>query len=159
VDEAIRLLARVQEQTALSGRRNVQALLLSSLGEAHLCADRLEEARTFATRALEHARTYQARGHEAYSLRLLGDIAAHGYPPEVEEGEASYRQALALADELGMRPLVAHCHRGLGMLYAATGQREQARTALSTAIEMYRDMEMTFWLPQAEAALAQVEGR
>ena len=60
----------------------------------------------------------------------------------------SYQQALALADELGMRPLQAHCHLGLGTLYAAIGQREQARTALSTAIEMYRGMEMTFWLPE-----------
>ena len=58
-----------------------------------------------------------------------------------------------------MRPLQAHCHRGLGTLYAATGQREQARTALSTAIALYRDMAMTFWLPQTEAALAQVEGQ
>jgi hypothetical protein len=58
-----------------------------------------------------------------------------------------------------MRPLQAHAHRGLGKLYAKIGQREQARTALSTAIEMYRGMEMTFWLPQTEAALAQVEGR
>jgi hypothetical protein len=58
-----------------------------------------------------------------------------------------------------MRPLQAHCHRGLGTLYAATGQREQARTELSTAIELYRAMGMTFWLPQAQAALAQVEGR
>ena len=58
-----------------------------------------------------------------------------------------------------MRPLQAHCHRGLGTLYAATGQREQARTALSAAITLYRDMEMTFWLPQAEAVLMQVEGQ
>ena len=58
-----------------------------------------------------------------------------------------------------MRPLQAHCHRGLGTLYATTGQREQARTELSTAIELYRAMDMTFWLPQAEAALAQVEER
>ena len=56
-----------------------------------------------------------------------------------------------------MRPLVAHCHRDLGTLYAATGQREQAQTALLTAIAMYRDLEMTFWLPQTEAALAQVD--
>ena len=55
-----------------------------------------------------------------------------------------------------MRPLVAHCHRSLGILYATTGQREQARTALTTAIEMYRTMDMIFWLPQAEAALAQM---
>ena len=79
-------------------------------------------------------------------------------PRRAQQAEAHYRQALALAEELGMRPLQAHCHRGLGTLYATTGQREQARTALSTAIELYRAMEMTFWLPQAEAALAQVEG-
>ena len=78
-------------------------------------------------------------------------------PRQIEPAAASYRQALALAEALGMRPLQAHCHRGLGTLYAATGQREQARTALSTAIEMYRGMEMTFWLPETEAALAQVE--
>ena len=57
-----------------------------------------------------------------------------------------------------MRPLQAHCHLGLGTLYARTGQREQARAALSTAIAMYRAMDMTFWLPQAEATLAQIGG-
>jgi hypothetical protein len=70
--------------------------------------------------------------------------------------ETHYQQALALADELGMRPLQAHCHLGLGTLYARTDQREQARAELSTAIEMYRAMDMAFWLPQAEAALTQV---
>ena len=84
---------------------------------------------------------------------------AHCDPPEVEQAEAHYRQALALAEELGMRPLQAHCHRGLGTLYTKVGQREQARAALSTAIELYQSMEMTFWLPQTEAALAQVEGQ
>ena len=77
--------------------------------------------------------------------------------PEAEQAEAHYRQALALAEELSMRPLQAHCHRDLGTLYAATGQREQARTEWSTAIEMYTSMDMTFWLPQTEAALAQVK--
>ena len=80
-------------------------------------------------------------------------------PQRVEPAEAHYHQALALAEELGMRPLQAHCHRGLGTLYATTGQREQARAELSTAIDLYRAMDMTFWLPQAEAALAQVEGQ
>jgi hypothetical protein len=75
----------------------------------------------------------------------------------VTQSEARYREALALAEALGMRPLQAHCHRGLGMLYAATSQPEQARTALSTALAMYQSMDMTFWLPQAEAALAQVD--
>jgi Flp pilus assembly protein TadD len=78
---------------------------------------------------------------------------------EVEEADASYQHALALADALGMRPLQAHCHRGLGTLYATTGQRENARAELSTAIELYHAMDMTCWLPQTEAALAQVGGR
>jgi len=87
-----------------------------------------------------------------------GDRRPSG-PPEIAPAEHHYRQALALADELGMRPLVAHCHRGLGTLYATLGRQEQARSELSTAIEMYRTMDMIFWLPEAEAALAQVEGR
>jgi tetratricopeptide (TPR) repeat protein len=159
VNEAMRLLEQVLEQTTLSGRMNVQAPLLSTLGEAHLRAGLLEEASTLATRALEHARTYQGRGNMAYILCLLGEIAAHRAPLEVEEAAAHYRQALALAGELGMRPLQAHCHRGLGLLYAAARQWEQARAALAAAVTLYRDMGMTFWLPEAEAALAQVEGR
>jgi predicted protein tyrosine phosphatase len=77
-------------------------------------------------------------------------------PMESEPAEAHYRQALALAEELGMRPLVAHCHHGLGRLCSQTGRGEEASVALSTAIDLYRAMDMTFWLPQAEAALAQV---
>jgi hypothetical protein len=88
----------------------------------------------------------------------LGAIASHREPPE-RPAAACYQQALALAEALGMRPLQAHCHRGLGTLYARTGQRSQACAELSTALEMYRAMEMTFWLPQAEVALAQVEGQ
>src|SRR5262249_21924624 len=126
------------------------------LGEAYLLAGRLDEASTQAQCALEFSRAHQERGNEAYALRLLGEVAAQRHSPPGERAAAYYRQALPLAKELGMRPLVAHCHRGLGTLYATTGQAEQARTALSTAIEMYRDMEMTFWLPQTEAALAQV---
>jgi tetratricopeptide (TPR) repeat protein len=118
----------------------------------------LAEAHTIAERVLALTRAHQERGYEAYALHLLGEIAAQREPPEAAQAEAYYRQALTLADELGMRPLQAHCHRGLGTLYATTGQREQARAALSAAIDLYRAMDMTFWLPQTEAALAQVEG-
>src|SRR5262249_11518764 len=91
-----------------------------------------------------------------YALHLLGDIAAQHEPLEVEPAEVHYQQALALANELGMRPLQAHCRRGLGTLYLKTGQQEQAQAELYAAIVLYRAMDMTFWLPQAEAALAQV---
>jgi tetratricopeptide (TPR) repeat protein len=134
------------------------ALRVAWLSEAYLLAGRLDEAYTQAQRALEYARVHQERGHEAYALRLLGEIASHSDLPEIEQAAAHYLQALTLAEELGMRPLQAHCHLGLGTLYTSIGQRAQARAALSTAIALYHDMDMTFWLPQAEAALAQVKG-
>jgi hypothetical protein len=55
-----------------------------------------------------------------------------------------------------MRPLEAHCHLGLGTLYATIGRGERAHAALSTAIGLYRALEMTFWLPQAELVLTQL---
>ena len=125
------------------------------MGEAHLLAGRLGEAHTLAERALALARAHQERGDQAYALRLFGEIAAHRVPPEAEPAEASYRQALALADELGMRPLLAHCHFGLGILYNRIGRPEQARAELSAAIKLYRAMEMTFWLERTEIALVQ----
>src|SRR5205823_2783991 len=66
------------------------------------------------------------------------------------------RQALTLADALGMRPLQAHCHRGLGTLYSQIGWAEFAHAELTMAMHLYRTMDMTFWLPQVEAALEQV---
>src|SRR5437879_5462136 len=134
-------------------------LWMVHLSEAYLLSGRLEEAHQRAGQALALSRDYKQRGNQAYALRLLGDIAAQRDPSESASAETHYRQALDLADELGMRPLVAHCHRSLGTLYAATGQWEQARVELSTAMEMYQSTDMTFWLPQTEAALAQVEGR
>jgi tetratricopeptide (TPR) repeat protein len=144
VDEAVQLLERALEQATSSSTMPVWMLQLSILGEAHLRAGRLEEAHTLAARALEYFHTHQERGNEVYALRLLGDIATHRDPPEVEEAEASYRQAMALASALGMRPLLAHCHLGLGTLYAKTGQREQAHVELAAAVELYRAMDMAF---------------
>jgi tetratricopeptide (TPR) repeat protein len=158
VADAVPLLTQALEQTMATETPYLQAHCRLILGEAHLLAGHLEETQALAERALAHALEHQERGNEAYALRLLGELAARRESPEAEQAEAYYCQALALADELGMRPLQAHCHRGLGTLYATTGQREQARTELSMAIEMYTSMDMTFWLPQTEAALAQVEG-
>jgi tetratricopeptide (TPR) repeat protein len=69
------------------------------------------------------------------------------------DAEAYYHDALALADELGMRPLIAHCHLGLGKLYRRTGKREQAQEHLTTATTMYREMGMAYWLEKAEVEL------
>ena len=150
------LLTQAMEQSTATERVHFRRSVVSPWGR-RICWPAAWRRRTaLAERALALAREHQERGHQAYALRLLGDIAARREPPESEPAEAHYRQALALAEELGMRPLQAHCHLGLGTLYAKMDQREQARAELSAAIDLYRAMEMTFWLPQAEAALAQV---
>jgi predicted ATPase len=129
------------------------------LSEVCRLAGREEEAWQHAHQALTLARQQKERGEEVFALHQLGVVHTHADPPDVEQAEAHYRQAFALAEELGMRPLQAHCHRGLGTLYVQTGQRELACSALTTAIAMYRSMAMTFWLPETEAALAQVEAQ
>jgi DNA-binding NtrC family response regulator/tetratricopeptide (TPR) repeat protein len=154
VPEALPLFDQVavSEDTGL-GRGSA---LMFTLSEIYLLAGRLADALQLAERALGLARGRKERGHQAWALRLFGEIALHGHPPDVALAKTHYQQALTLAEELGMRPLQAHCHRGLGTLYTTTGQREQACTELTAAIALYRAMAMTFWLPQTEATLAQV---
>jgi tetratricopeptide (TPR) repeat protein len=159
IAETLPLLEQALRQSAMRWPVSVCGSAFLWTAEAYLLVGHLEEATTAAGRALDHARNCSERGYQAQALRLLGDIAAHREPPETEPAEAHYRQALALADELGIRPLQAHCHLGLGTLYAKIERGESARTELSAAVALYRAMDMTFWLPQAEAALAQVEER
>ena len=126
------------------------------LGEGYLLAGRVEDAYRLAERHLALSRDRKERGNQAWALWLFGEIALHSHSPEVVQAETHYRQALTLAEELGMRPLVAHCHAGLGTLYTKIGRREQAHTELTAAIALYRAMVMPFWLQQTEATLAQV---
>ena len=92
--------------------------------------------------ALDFAHRQKERGNEAWVLRLLGDIAAHADPPDPESAEGHYNQALARANEFGMRPLAAHCHLGLGKLFHRTGDRAKAAEHLTIAATMYREMDM-----------------
>src|SRR5262249_51165094 len=143
LEEAISEAIRTGGLLGLAGR-------VAWLSEVCRLAGHGAEAGQHAHQALDLARQQKARGQEARALPQLGVVQAHADTPDTAQAETHYQQALALAEELGMRPLQAHCHRGLGTLYAAMSQWEQARAALSKAIEMYRAMDMTFWLPQAE---------
>jgi DNA-binding NtrC family response regulator/predicted ATPase len=156
VSEALPLMEWGLKQWQPPGRGGLALLLPVWMGEGYVLAGRLEEAMQLGQQALELTRAKKQQGYQAYALRLLGDIAAHRTPPQIKTAECHYRQALTLAEALGMRPLQAHCHLGLGTLYAKAVMREQARAELATAIELYQAMEMAFWLPQAESALAQV---
>jgi tetratricopeptide (TPR) repeat protein len=155
VVEALPLLQQAAAQDTSRGLSVGHARRVTYLSEAYLLTGHVDEATDLARRALAFARELKARGNEAYALRLLGEIHAHQNPLAVEAAEAAYRQALALAEALGMRPLLAHCQLGLGTLYTKVGRLAQARAALSTAIELFHVMEMTFWLPRAETTRAQ----
>ena len=151
--EGLELLRQAHTAMESMGWQLFRPLVLVHLGEAWLLAGGPQNAAALAGQALALARERRQRGYEAFALRLLGEIASHHEPPEVENADDYYRQAITLAEELGMRPLVAHCHLGLGKLYRGTGKREEAREHLGTAITMYRGMDMRFWLEQAEAGL------
>ena len=126
-----------------------------ALGRACLLLGRLDEAKALGDHAVEFSPRHP--GFAAHALHLLGDIATHPDRFDAQSGEAHYRQALALAEPRGMRPLVVHCHLGLGKLYRRTGKREQAQEHVATATTMYRDMGMTYWLEQAEAEMRQLQ--
>jgi len=153
-DEGRHLLEEViQHATTMSSMGVGRAMQLAWLGEAYLLEGRFDAALERAQQAVSLSQRHQERGHEAWGLRLLGEIASRRDPSTVERAEGYYREALALAGELGMRPLVAHCHLHLGRLSLKTGQGEQARGHLTDATTMYREMDMPFWLDQAAAEM------
>ena len=148
--------ALLEEAVSVTIRTGVwfeHARWVAWLSEVCRLAGHGEEAWQHARQALDLARQLKERGNEALALHQLGVVYAHADPPDVEQALAHYQQALALAEALGMRPLVAHCHLGLGKLYRRTGKGEQAQEHLTTATTMYREMDMRFWLEQAQAAM------
>jgi tetratricopeptide (TPR) repeat protein len=119
------------------------------LGRAAFALGQLDDARRLGEALLE-SWPHQP-GWGAHALHLLGDVTAHPDRFDAESGETHYHKALALAQSSGMRPLVAHCHLGLSQLYRRTRKHKQAQQHLTTATVMYREMDMRFWLEQADA--------
>jgi tetratricopeptide (TPR) repeat protein len=149
-DEALPLVADAVKEFRSRQIYRWPAFILLGTGMACLSARLIDEAATHAREMLALTRRLGARGSEAHALCLAGDVASAGGGGDAE---SYYREALALAGELGMRPLVAHCHLGLGKLYRRTDQREQAHEHLTSATTMYREMDMRFYLEQAEAEM------
>jgi tetratricopeptide (TPR) repeat protein len=152
VDEALPLLEQAVKAAVEMGLFGSLSLYLVRLGRGKLAAGDIQEAYVIASRALETARTYRERGHEAWALHLSGDVSAAGGVADFGLAESNYTAALVLAESHGMRPLVAHCHAGLAAVYERTGKFKQRRAHLMSATTMYREMDMTFWLETAEAS-------
>jgi tetratricopeptide (TPR) repeat protein len=140
----------IQSQVA-SGLVVNQGFAYHCLGRACLLLGRMDEARRLADRAVKSSTSQP--GFAAHALHLLGDIASHPDGFDLQTGEAYYRQALTIAEPRDMRPLVGHCHHGLGKLYLHTGSCQKAQEHLNLATTLYREMEMTYWLEQAQAQL------
>jgi class 3 adenylate cyclase/tetratricopeptide (TPR) repeat protein len=148
--DAVPLLERAVERAAAMKLRANQALRLVRLAEALLAAGRPESAYAFAAQAFDTAQEHRERGHEAYALRLLAEMHATRVSPEHDRAEEHYRKALALADSLAMRPLQGHCHLGLGRLYRRMGRDEAALASLAAARDLFRAIDMAFWLERAQ---------
>ncbi len=143
----VRECEQLGQRLAASGVVGHRSWADQSMGRACLLLGRLDEAQRLGERAIESSPGHA--GFAGHALHLLGDIATHPDRFDAESGLAHYGKALALAAPRGMRPLVAHCHLGLGRLYQRIGSRARAREHLTTATAMYREADMQYWLEQA----------
>jgi hypothetical protein len=126
--------------------------IASRLGAAYAHGGRLDDGLRLLHAAAASVRAQSENTRFSAICRLLGEACLLGGDMEEARGHGFLAEALALGSEPGMRPLVAHCHLGLGKLYRRTDKREQAQEHLATATTMYREMCMTYWPEKAEAA-------
>ena len=129
---------------------------LLAQAEGYLLAGRMQQASGYAQQARDLARSSGSRGREAIALLLLGETMACADALDAKAASGHYLAALSQAAELCMRPLAAHCHFGLGKLHRRMRDYEQAQRHLTTAMAMYREMNMTYWPEQAETELRQL---
>ncbi|MGH7811176.1 MAG: hypothetical protein ACREP5_12940, partial [Candidatus Binatia bacterium] len=154
--EGLRLLEQSIDDSAAVGRAGFLALNMAWLSEAYLMTGRINEATSLAERAFDLSKRHKERGHGAISLKLGADIARRRVPADIEQVEARYREALTLAEDMGMRPLQAHCHRGLAKIHAAAGAHDRARGEFNAALELYRTMAMISWQTKTEKSVSQI---
>jgi DNA-binding NtrC family response regulator/tetratricopeptide (TPR) repeat protein len=152
--EAVALLEQAERQSRTMRVVRGRGPLLTCLAEAYLAAGRREDAVDSVRVARELAREHGEGGHEAWALRLEGEIGSRGEPSELAVARERLLEALARASGLEMRPLAAHCRAALGRLHLRAGKREDAERHLQEAARLYRELGMTRWLGGAEAALA-----
>jgi tetratricopeptide (TPR) repeat protein len=158
VKEGLALMTEVMEDSRARKMALGQAVRLAWLAEGLLVAEEYEPAWERALESLDYSRRFNERGQEAWTLHLLGDIAGRRQPGAVDETERFYRDAMAIAEPLGMRPAVAHCLLGLGELYVRAGREESAQTHLHNAAGLFRDMGITSLHARAERQLGTPRG-
>jgi len=144
--------ASVVGEASISAMGLGLAVRLSRLAEAYQMAERTNEAAERARSALDIARKHKERANEAVAFRVLADIIARGDQFDAQTALQHYEASLTLARQIGMRPLIAHLHAGLGTLYGRAGNREVAAEQVGIAATMYRELGMSGWLERLEQA-------
>ena len=152
-EDGVTLLERGVQLSEALGINAYLARWTTDLGEGLLASGAADRARSAGERALELARAHGEPGHEAAARRLMGDIAAHAEPIDLDAAGVHYRAALALAEELGMRPLCARIHLGLGELLRRRGELFEAEEHVARATVLFSDLGMRFWLERSEPEL------
>jgi hypothetical protein len=147
-DAGLALLERAVARGASMGMGASHSVWVSYLGEAQLVAGRPNEARRSGERALASARAHRERGYEAWALRLLGEIAARNEPPDAEAAAAYFGDAIAIGGELGMRPLLALTHWGLGRALRQHGDATRAAEHQAVAADLIGALDMPTWRAQ-----------
>jgi tetratricopeptide (TPR) repeat protein len=153
IGKALPYLEQGVEPPASAGRVAFLALSTAALAEGRLISGRVADARALAEQAVELARQHKERGHEAWALKLLGDIAMHQDQRDSASAESYYRPAWARADELAMAPLASHCQVGLARVHSAQGLAPRSRAELAAAAESFGAMGMTLWKERTEKLL------
>jgi sugar phosphate isomerase/epimerase len=127
-----------------------------NLAQVFLLADRIDEAKAFALKAIELCRGIKARGVEAWGLKILADVEGGIGEPNLNAVENLYGQAIGLARRLGMQPVVGHCHQGLGGLYARVGEKERGREQYRKAIDFLRACGADGWVRKYEEEMSKL---
>jgi class 3 adenylate cyclase/tetratricopeptide (TPR) repeat protein len=146
VDDGLALLHGVL--TRYESARIDQSPLLVHVGEARLLSGRLDDALALADRALTLTDERDQPAFKAWTLRIIAEIASRRDPPDIRTATTCFQSAMAIAGDLEMRPLMAHCHNGLGQLYRRTNKWQEAEEHLAAAVRMYREMDMGSWPAQ-----------
>ena len=151
VPEAVATLEDARDRAHRAHNMAWLPLILAHLSDAYRMAGRLDDALTAGELALELSCKHKTRGYGAWALHYLGEVQSAR--SSEEPARAAYEACLTLTDELGMRPLQALCHLGIGQLFTHTGERELAQRHLRVALAMTQSMEMDLWQERAQLAL------
>ena len=151
--EAESLLREAIDQASMMRMVVFHSQMIMWLSEARLLTGAVEEAAELADEALRNTRERGEAVLEAWALRLGAEVTTRREPLEAARAEGLYRAAMERAEGLGVRPLTARCHLGLGALYGRTGKAHDARAHLTTAARLFREMQMGLWADRVDAEL------